>query len=127
MDYYGNLCGVTNYVLPNGEDTINLPKAYPMPSGFAVCVDSCPDKTDYDTFICEYDIQHQIDAMVSSDVVGGIVSSDEAEAKKSLYLFYASRKQCMPQIESMSFLGYCIPKVKLFPLRVPSGHTKYSP
>ncbi len=27
MDYHGNICGVTNYVTPDGVDTINLPKA----------------------------------------------------------------------------------------------------
>mmetsp|Transcript_5602 Transcript_5602/g.10068 ORF Transcript_5602/g.10068 Transcript_5602/m.10068 type:complete len:648 (+) Transcript_5602:644-2587(+) len=114
MDYYGNLCGVTNYMTPSGEDVINLPKAYPMPSGFSVCVEGCPIETNYDLFICEYDVQHEIDNLFgASDLAGDLTEEDADEAKKSLYLFYASRKQCMPQIESMSFLGYCIPKLSL--------------
>ena len=109
IDYYGNLCGVTNYEIPSGEDTINLPKAYPMPSGFSVCVESCPLTTDYDKFICEYDVQDEIDNLVaSSDLLGGT-----DKAKRSLYLYYAGRNQCMPQIESLSFLGYCLPKIPL--------------
>ncbi|KAL7539973.1 hypothetical protein ACHAXR_009764 [Thalassiosira sp. AJA248-18] len=112
MDYYGNLCGVTNYETPSGNDTINLPKAYPMPSGFAVCVEQCPKETNYDKFICEYDVQHEIDNLFGSSELGDVVA-DEEEAKRSLYLFYASRKQCMPQIESLGFLGYCIPKLPL--------------
>ena len=114
MDYFGNLCGITNYETANGEDTINLPKAYPMPSGFAVCVSSCPSETNYDKFICEYDVQHEIDTLFdSSELVDLDVVSDSDEAKKSMYVYYTSRKQCMPQIESISFLGYCIPKLPL--------------
>jgi hypothetical protein len=110
MDYHGNLCGVTNYVTPSGEDTLYLPKAYPMPSGYLVCVDSCPKDTDYDKFICEYDVQHEIDNLFGTSEMAADVMD---ESKKSLYVFYASRKQCMPSIESVSFLGYCVPKLKL--------------
>lgn len=107
MDYYGNLCGVTNYETPRGEDTINLRKAYSMPSGFSVCIESCPSETDYDNFICEYEVQHEIDTLFKSSA---LVSDD---GRKSLYLFYASRKQCMPLVESMPFLGYCLPRLPL--------------
>ncbi|KAL9190133.1 hypothetical protein ACHAXT_007344 [Thalassiosira profunda] len=108
MDYLGNLCGVTNYLTPSGEDTIDLPKAYPMPSGFSVCVAECPTETNKEEFICEYDGQHEIDTLFGSSE---FVDVDEEDAKKSLYLFYASRKQCMPRVDSVGFLGYCIPKV----------------
>lgn len=112
MDYHGNLCGVTNYAIPSGEDTIDLPKAYPMPSGFSVCIKSCPTKTNYDLYTCEYEVQHEIDNLFSaSDLTGNLTDDNADDAKKSLYLFYASRKQCMPQIDSISFLGYCIPKL----------------
>ncbi|KAL7548947.1 hypothetical protein ACHAWF_012218 [Thalassiosira exigua] len=113
MDYHGNLCGVTNYVKPNGEDTINLPKAYPMPSGFSVCVESCPSETDYNEFVCEYEVQHEIDTLFDSFELVGDVVADQEDAKRSLYLFYASQKPCMPRIESASFLGYCIAKVPI--------------
>ena len=112
LDYAANICGVTNHLTSSGDDTLDLPKAYPLPSGFSVCVESCPSESDSDKFICEYEVQHAIDTLFesSSELVGDVVS-DEDDAKKSLYLFYASRKQCMPQMASVSFLGYCIPKV----------------
>ena len=115
MDYQGNLCGITNYFTPSGEDTLNLPKAYPMPSGYLVCVDSCPKDTNYDKFICEYDVQHELDALFGTSEM----AADEVvdESKKSVYLFYASRKQCMPQVDSVSFLGYCLPKLNEVILR----------
>ena len=114
MDYQGNLCGITNYFTPGGEDTVNLPNAYPMPSGYLVCVDSCPKDTNYDKFICEYDVQHEIDNLFGTSEM----AADEVdESKKGVYVFYASRKQCMPQVESVSFLGYCIPKLNEVILR----------
>ena len=112
LDYYGNICGVTNYEMPWGVDTIDLPKAYPMPSGFSVCVESCPSETNYDEFICEYDVQQEIDTLLGSDYAD-LSGKDIEEAKKGLYLFYAARKQCMPQIDSAAFLGYCIPKLPI--------------
>eukprot|EP00804_Cyclotella_cryptica_P026716 CCRYP_007940-RE/>CCRYP_007940-RE protein AED:0.31 eAED:0.31 QI:1405/0.5/0.8/1/0.75/0.8/5/0/636 len=114
LDYHGNVCGVTNFVTPGGEDVINLPMAYPMPSGFFVCVESCPSTNNFDKFICEYEIQHDIDATLSAaaDIGGsGVVESNNAS--KSIYLFYTGQKQCMPLIESTSFLGYCIPNLPL--------------
>ena len=103
MDYQGNLCGITNYSTPGGEDTVNLPKAYPMPSGYLVCIDSCPNDTNIKKFICEYDLQHEIDNLFGTEEVD--------ESKMNLYVSYASRKQCMPQVESVSFIGYCLPKL----------------
>mmetsp|Transcript_17234 Transcript_17234/g.36441 ORF Transcript_17234/g.36441 Transcript_17234/m.36441 type:complete len:724 (+) Transcript_17234:658-2829(+) len=111
MDYHGNLCGVTNYITPDGVDTINLPKAYPMPSGFFVCVDSCPAESSYDAFICEYEIQHEITKTVNVTSLDTFIDVDDAT--KSLYLFHAASKQCMPKIASMPFLGYCIPTTPL--------------
>ena len=112
MDYHGNLCGVTNHLTPAGDDVIDLPKAYPLPSGLAVCVAVCPRETDYDAFVCEYEVQHEIDELFDASHVG-LMEEEAHQARRSLYLFYVSRKQCMPRIESMSFLGYCIPTLSL--------------
>ena len=113
IDYHGNMCGITNYMTPNGDDTIDLPKAYPLPSGFSACVESCPTKTNYDAFICEYEVQAEIDDLFGVSEMTGERTDVINESKKSLYLFYASRKQCMPEIASVPFLGYCLPQLKL--------------
>ena len=61
-----------------------------------------------DRFICEYEVQHEItEALNVGEEVGSISVSNSTE--KSLYMFYMGQKQCMPMIESTSFLGYCIP------------------
>jgi choline transporter-like protein 2/4/5 len=114
LDYHGNLCGITNFLTPGGEDVINLPKAYPLPSGFFVCVESCPNTNNFDKFICEYEVQHDID--VTLGAAAGIGSNGVGEsisANRSIYLLYTGKKQCMPLIESTSFLGYCIPNLPL--------------
>ncbi|KAL7520434.1 hypothetical protein ACHAWX_005161 [Stephanocyclus meneghinianus] len=114
LDYHGNLCGVTNFVTPGGIDVINLPKAYPMPSGFFVCVESCPSTNNFDEFICEYEAQHDIDVTLSTAAgIGGSGVAESNNANKSIYLIYTAQKQCMPLIESTSFLGYCIPNLPL--------------
>ena len=110
LDYHGNLCGITNYVTPNGDDVINLPKAYPLPSGLFVCIESCPSATIFDEFVCEYEIQHEIDQTFSSAAeLGASELAESKSAKNALYMFYTGQKQCLPVIESSSFLGYCIP------------------
>jgi hypothetical protein len=75
---------------------------------------SCPKDTNYDKIICEYDnVQHEIDNLFDTEMAADEVD----ESKKSVYVFYASQKQCMPQVESVSFLGYCIPKLNEVILR----------
>lgn len=111
LDYHGNLCGITNYITPSGDDVINLPKAYPLPSGLFVCVESCPSTNNMDEFICEYETQQEIDELLSFQA--GVGALSEFSTEKSLYMFYVSQKRCMPRIESASFLGYCIPNKQL--------------
>ena len=103
LDYHGNLCGVTNYITPRGDDVINLRKAYPLPSGLFVCVESYPDANNMYEFICGYETQQEIDELLSLQAKVG----SEYSTEKSLYMFYVSQKRCLPRIESASFLGYC--------------------
>ncbi|KAL3773532.1 hypothetical protein ACHAWO_000528 [Cyclotella atomus] len=77
LDYHGNLCGVTNYITPRGDDVINLPKAYPLPSGLFVCVESCPDANNMDEFICGYETQQEIDELSSLQAKVGSEYSTE--------------------------------------------------
>lgn len=122
MDYHGNVCGVTNYVTPNGNDTIDLPHAYFLPSGMAVCVESCPNSTNFDQYHCKYEVQADIDRQV------GMVRSargDEAAdtARQSLYLMYTADKQCMPLISTRSYLGYCQPSDNMDEVQEEMNHT----
>ena len=114
LDYHGNLCGITNYITPSGKDVIDLAKAYPLPSGLFVCVEVCPDTTDEDEFICEYEVQNEIDQTLrtAAELTGSELSSSNS-TEKSLYLFFLGQKQCSPRIQSTSFLGYCIPSKPL--------------
>ena len=114
LDYHGNLCGISNYITSNGNDVAKLPKAYPLHSGIFVCIESCPSATTYDGFICEYEIQHEIDQTLSSAAeLGANALMDPNGTKNALYMFYTGQKQCVPMIESTSFLGYCIPSKPL--------------
>ena len=93
---------------------IDLAKAYPLPSGLFVCVDSCPDTTTLDEFICEYEVQHEIDQTLgtAAELTGSELTNNNS-TEKSLYLLFTSQKQCLPRIQSTSFLGYCIPSKPL--------------
>ena len=108
MDYHGNICGVTSYINANKDSNINLSKAYYLPSGSAVCIQSCPRENDLNTFYCKYEIE----AFISSEVAKiRVIHGEKAanETEYSLYLYYTTTKQCMPQIKTRSYLGYCQP------------------
>lgn len=72
--------------------------------------------------ICEYEIQHEITKTVNVTRLGAAI--DFEDATKSLYLFHAASKQCMPKIASMSFLGYCIPTTPLDEVIILSSTSK---
>lgn len=113
LDYHANICGVTNYQTPLGADVINLPKAYPLPSGYFVCVERCPSVTNYDEFHCEYEVEEEIHSLLKSAEDLGVETVDITNTKKSLQIAHTSQKQCMPYIKSTSFLSYCIPDIPL--------------
>jgi hypothetical protein len=97
-----------------------------MPSGFFVCVESCPTTNNFNEFICEYEVQHDIDETLkaAAEISGGAVT--DSNSTMSLYLFHTGQKQCMPQIESTSFLGYCIPSKPLEDVLLTSTSTSFS-
>ena len=83
-----------------------------MPSGFFFCVKDFPNESGYGLYTCKYEVQHEINTIFDASNLTGELTKEEADnAKKWVYLFYVSHKQYMPQIESMSFWGYCIPKL----------------
>lgn len=73
--------------------------SYTIAPGIAVCVKACPSENDFDHFHCKYEvelsIQEQLETFQSNFTM------------KSLYLLHASRKECLPFVESGSYLGYC--------------------
>lgn len=110
MDYHGNICGVTNYTNTNGDNNINLPKAYYLPSGSAICIQSCPEENDINTFYCKYETEALITSKTATmHAVHGEKAANKT--KHSLYLYYTTIKQCMPQIKTRSYLGYCQPTI----------------
>ncbi len=112
MDYLGNICGVTNYETGNGKDTIDLARAYFLPSGSAICIESCPKETDLDKFYCKYDIENMINEKTKElEIVSGSRAANET--KHNLFLYYTAVKDCMPQISTRDYLGYCKPSVIL--------------
>ena len=72
-------------MLPNDDDILALPKAYSMPSGFSVCVTDYPIETNYNAFICKYDVQLEIDNILDYSVI------DIGDTKKHIYQFYMSQ------------------------------------
>jgi choline transporter-like protein 2/4/5 len=130
IDYYGNICGVTEATCGTGDSSDSLlnsndnsdtkkddckdknsdsstvtklniataSKGYYLPSGSAVCMKECPSKDDYNTFICEYDIQSKIDTLTPGSA-----------AYIALGWYYTAKYQCMPQIETTEYIGYCVP------------------
>ena len=108
MDYHGNICGVTKNINPNKKSDVDLPKAYYLPSGSAVCIESCPQESDIEKFYCKYETEAFILAeTVAVRTVYGEIAANET--KKKLHLYYTAMKQCMPQIETRPYLGYCRP------------------
>uniref|UniRef100_A0A7S4TAG2 Choline transporter-like protein n=2 Tax=Ditylum brightwellii TaxID=49249 RepID=A0A7S4TAG2_9STRA len=117
MDYHGNICGISNYVTSRGENVMNLPKAYFLPSGLTICIPSCPMEKNFDKFYCQYEIQAEIEQRVA--IVAGNAGIDAANnTQKSLGLYYTSTKQCMPHLKTTPYLGYCRPDV---PIEVVEG------
>lgn len=106
MDYLGNICGITNYQTGIGKDTINLTRAYFLPSGSSVCIESCPKETNLNKFYCEYELEKVI---VEKGAQVELVSGSEAADKimHNMYLYYTAMKECMPQIKTKDYLGYC--------------------
>eukprot|EP00957_Ditylum_brightwellii_P055654 4216726-Ditylum_brightwellii.AAC.1 len=83
MDYHGNICGISNYVTSRGENVMNLPKAYFLPSGLTICIPSCPMEKNFDKFYCQYEIQAEIEQRVA--IVAGNAGIDAANnTQKSL-------------------------------------------
>ena len=98
MDYLGNICGVTNFTDAMNENIINKPKAYILPSGLNVCIESCPVEMNMTKFHCKYDVD-------------AFIMGQAKTAKQSLYLYYTSQEDCMPHVETTSYLGYCAPNI----------------
>jgi len=83
VDYQGRVCGY--------DGLKSKPLGYYLMDQTAVCVSSCPEKTNLLKFICQYDIQHLADQSV---VVGD---------------GYVASKKCMYEIQSTTALGRCSP------------------
>jgi len=81
----------------------SLPKAYYLPSGMAVCVKECPNENNFDEFICEYDYQAKIDALMASD------STVDNALAITYGLKYTNDYKCMPKVETYDYMGYCMP------------------
>lgn len=109
MDYLGNICGVTNFTNPpNNENILDKPKAYILPSGLNICIQSCPEEFDMSKFYCKYEVE----AFIAEQTKTVHLEKGESIAngtKKSLYLYYTSIEECMPYMESTAYLGYCAP------------------
>ena len=108
MDYLGNICGVTNFTTQNNENILHNPKAYILPSGLKICIQSCPEEFDMNKFHCKYDVE----AFITEQTKTVHLQKGESIAnstRQSLYLYYASIEECMPYMESTTYLGYCAP------------------
>lgn len=100
MDYLGNICGYSN-------GTIHSPKAYFLPSG-TICVESCPSVNDINTYYCKYDVEEFINEKVKTvQITSGEFAANQT--RESLYLYFATSEQCMPQVSTTAYLGYCMP------------------
>lgn len=69
----------------------------------SVCVEECPAENDFNKFHCLYEVQASIDEMIQT--------AGSNATKHSLYLFYSAKKECLPQVGTREYIGYCTPKV----------------
>lgn len=84
VDYRGRACGFGIM-----ED---LKYGYYLLDGTAVCVKSCPKKTDFTKFVCQYDLQSAVD--------GGSVMA----------YAYLAQKKCLYQLETSVVMNRCAPQ-----------------
>lgn len=111
MDYLGNICGeVTNRATKYNENMEDKPKAYTLPSGLRICVEACPEEDNLRKFYCKYEVEAFINDQVAT-VQSKQGNNAANSTRQSLYLYYTSTEECMPHLQSTSFLGYCVPSV----------------
>jgi hypothetical protein len=110
MDYLGNICGVTNYTNTLNENILDKPKAYILPSGVNICIEFCPTEVDATKFHCKYEVEAFIleQTKTAQSLHGDQVGNS---TKQSLYLYYASKDECMPYVKTSAYLGYCAPNM----------------
>ena len=77
IDYNGSICGYDSAVR-------DLKYGYYLPDKTVVCVSGCPEITDYTKFICQYDLQSDVD-------------NDNTKLKG---LKYFSKMQCMYNVKT---------------------------
>ena len=77
IDYNGRICGYDGNVTAT-------PYGYYLPDKTAVCVSSCPSAADYNSFVCKYDLQAEVD-------------NDRTSLKG---YHFVSQSQCMYKIKS---------------------------
>jgi len=80
MDYDGGICSVT-------EGVEDKPYGYILPSGGIVCVEKCPSENDFESFICEYAVQDELDDLYNTQASTG----SEAAAKTAMLVLAATR------------------------------------
>jgi len=102
MDYDANICSVNTEVA-------DKPYAYFLPTGQVICVKECPSETDYTKFICQYEVQDEIDSTAeAAELLGGEAAGTQAKLLSSIY--YATQYKCIFEIDSVVGPGYtCIP------------------
>ncbi|KAJ8605234.1 hypothetical protein CTAYLR_000495 [Chrysophaeum taylorii] len=106
LDYLGSICGVddrTDRIDGTSEyrrfDVSKLPKAYFLPSGGVVCLDECPGSTDVDAFVCEYDVQEELDAFIADR---------DADAYHARGIEGVTRYECNFRWKTTDFVNHCI-------------------
>eukprot|EP00596_Hydrurales_sp_CCMP1899_P007026 CAMPEP_0119035114 /NCGR_PEP_ID=MMETSP1177-20130426/2080_1 /TAXON_ID=2985 /ORGANISM="Ochromonas sp, Strain CCMP1899" /LENGTH=377 /DNA_ID=CAMNT_0006993035 /DNA_START=379 /DNA_END=1509 /DNA_ORIENTATION=+ len=90
IDYQGRICGY------DGNLT-STPFGYYLPDKTAVCVNACPTVANYKKFICDYNLQAEVD----KDTTG------------SRGVFYLTQSSCMYEIKSKVVLNRCAPDMNL--------------
>jgi len=104
VDYDTNICSV---------DTIVEDKeyAYFLPTGQVICIEKCPEDTDYTKFICKYDVQDTIDDYAkAAELIGGEALATTTRQLWGLY--YATMYSCIFEVASVVGPGYtCIPNL----------------
>ncbi|GMI41077.1 hypothetical protein TrCOL_g123 [Triparma columacea] len=103
MDYNGKICGVDDYVIPEtGKNIKDLPKAFYLPSGAPVCVETCPTLEDeYTGYYCKYPRQAVIDATQSFGAMTAYAAP------------FMATFECAPYVETVDAWGYCVPKAAI--------------
>ncbi|GMH74283.1 hypothetical protein TrST_g7085 [Triparma strigata] len=103
MDYLGNICGVTDYnITATGENTKDLSKAFYLPNGAPVCVNSCPTaEEEYTGYYCKYDKQSQVNSQTTSAARSAVAGA------------YMATMECAPYVESVDAWGYCVPQAAI--------------